>query len=103
MSNEFNLDGVEVSIIKALGFGAGDMSGESLLQRVPELGETELIDTMQTLLMMGYVISDKAAFRTGDEFRAANFHVNSGYQRDLKEALHPRTQEKPKPRRSRRE
>ena len=102
MSNEFNLDGVEISIIKALGFGSSDMSGESLLQHVSEVGETELINTVQTLLMMGYVISDKAALRTPEEFRAANFHVNSGYQRDLKESLHP-TQEKPKARRARRE
>lgn len=101
MSNEFNLDGVEISVIKALGFGSSDMSGESLLQHVSEVGETELINTVQTLLMMGYVISDKAAFRTSDEFRAANFHVNSGYQRDLKESLHP--QDKPKARRARRE
>ena len=101
VSNDFNLGGAEVSIIKALGFGTSDMSGASLIQRVSEVGEAELIDTMHSLIMMGYVISDKAAFRTTDEFKVANFHINSGYQRDLKEALHP--QEKPKQRRVRRD
>jgi hypothetical protein len=103
VSNEFNLDGVEIAIIKALGFGSGDISGASLAQRVSELGESELIDAVQTLVMMGYVISDKASFSSPEEFRSANFHVNSGYQRDLKGSLAPRTLQKPKSRRMRRE
>jgi hypothetical protein len=103
VSNDFNLDGVEISIVKALGFGSGDISGQSLAQRVSELGESELIDAVQSLVMMGYVISDKASISTPEEFHAANFHVNSGYQRDLKSSLAPHTSQKPKSRRMRRE
>jgi hypothetical protein len=103
VSNDLNLDGVEISVLKALGFGGGDVSGEALSARVPELGEAELIDSLQTLVMMGYVVSDKGTFSGSNEFRAANFHVNSGYARELREAMNPRLQEKPKSRRVRRE
>jgi hypothetical protein len=103
VSNDLNLDGVEITVLKALGFGGGDVSGEALTARVPELGEAELIDSLQTLVMMGYVVSDKGTFNGSNEFRAANFHVNSGYARELREAVNPRMQEKPKSRRMRRE
>ena len=102
MSNEFNLDGVEVSIIKALGFGAGDMSGKALAQRVPELSEYELIQAVQTLVSMGYVTAD-TSFGAAEDFRATNFQINSGYQRELKESLAPRSTDKSKNRRVRRD
>lgn len=102
MSNDFNLDGVEVSIIKALGFGAGDMSGQSLAQRVPELGEHELLGAVQSLVSMGYVTADKP-FGTPQDFRGTNFQINSGYQRELKESLAPRSNDKAKSRRVRRD
>jgi hypothetical protein len=103
VSNELNLDGVEISVIKALGFGGGDVSGEALSARVPELDDAELIDSLKTLVMMGYVICDKGSFGSSTEFRAANFHVNSGYARELRDAMNPRMQEKPKSRRMRRD
>jgi hypothetical protein len=103
VTNDLNLDGVEVSIIKALGFGASDISGAALTQRIPELGEMELMSTLKTLLAMGYVEADRSSFGSAEEFRTTLFHVNSGYQRELKESLSPRTQEKPKSRRIRRE
>ena len=103
VSTELNLDGVEISVIKALGFGGGDVSGEALTARVPELGEAELIDSLQTLVMMGYVVCDKGSFGSSTEFRAANFHVNSGYSRELRDSMNPRMQDKPKSRRVRRE
>ena len=93
MSNEFNLDGVEISIIKALGFGAGDMSGKALAQRVPELSEHELIQAIQSLVSMGYVTADKS-FGAAEDFRSTSFQINSGYQRELKESLVPRSMDK---------
>lgn len=102
MSRGLNLDGVEISVIKALGFSGGDISGRQLMERVTDLEEAELIDTLKGLIAIGYVVSDKATFRNKEELEAAHVSVNSGYARDLKEALNPRP-EKPKSKRVRRE
>lgn len=103
MSRDLQFDGVEISIIKALGFGGGDISGKSLMERVPELLEAEVIDTLSGLVAMGYVESDKGTFRTSEEFEKANFHINSGYSREIRDALDPKRDAKPKSRRVRRE
>jgi hypothetical protein len=89
MSKDINLDGTEVSIIKALGFGSGEKSGETLASLVSDLAPVELIDTMKGLVTMGYVSCDTASFQTQEEFEKANFHINSGYARELKETLNP--------------
>ena len=102
MSKDLNLDGVEISIIKALGFGGGDTTGKTLKERCGELEEAEIIDTLDGLISTGLVISDKDAFRSSEELNAANFHVNSGYIRALKSTLDP-SQDAPKSRRLRRE
>lgn len=102
MSRDLNLDGVEISLIKALGFSGGEISGKELMERVPELEQAEIIDTIKGLISVGYVLSDKAVFRDRDELEGAHFNVNSGYARELKEALNPRP-EKPKSKRVRRE
>ena len=100
---EINLDGGEITVIKALGVGSGEMSGEDLLQRVGgELIPAELIDTLKDLMMVGYVDADKSAFYNLDELKAIHFRVNSGYTKDLREALNPGRQQ-PKSRRVRRE
>ena len=96
------LDGGEISIIKALGFGGSETAGQVLLDRVPDLEIAEVIDALGGLVMMGYVIADKASFNSSDDFSKTNFHVNSGYARELKEAMDP-NQQKPQTRRSRRE
>ncbi len=102
MPREISLDGGEISIVKALGFAGGGVSGKTLRDRVSELEDAELFDTVRSLMDIGYVVSDKSGFHTSEEFEKANFHVNSGYARDLKESLNP-TREKPKSRRIRRE
>ena len=96
------LDGGEISIIKGLGFGGGDCAGEQLLERVPDLAIAEVIDALSGLVMMGYVIADKVSFNNSEEFKKTNFHVNSGYARELRDALDPKD-DKPKSRRVRRE
>jgi hypothetical protein len=94
MGRDINLDGSEVTIIKALGFGGGEISGESLLQKIPELQFADLVDTLRGLVSMGYVNADKGSFQAEEEFKKVNFHVNSGYSRDLRDALDPRPQTK---------
>ena len=103
MSRDLHLDGGEISVIKALGMGGSGISGDELLKRVPELVGPELLDVLKDLMMMGYVIADKQSFHNMDELSAVHFHVNSGYAKDLKEAIDPSTREKPKSKRVRRE
>ena len=102
MSREVHLDGAEITIIKALGLTGGEVSGETLMDRAPELVEAELLDTMKGMIMMGYIVTDQSRLQTVDDFKAANFHVNSGYAKELREAMDPQ-EKKPKSRRVRRE
>lgn len=102
MPRDIILDGVEISILKAVGIGGGEISGEQLVARVPHLAYAELADALKGMISMGYIVSDKQSFRNSDELDIARFHVNSGYSRELKDALDPRP-EKPKSRRVRRE
>ncbi len=103
MARDIELDGVEVSVIKGLGFASGGVDGKALRERIPDLEDAELMNSIRGLMDLGYVVSDKAGFHTPEEFDKANFHVNSGYARDLKETLNPNLREKPKSRRIRRE
>ena len=96
-----NLDGGETSIIKALGFGGAPLNGAVLFERCAGLEEAEFIDTIKGLIMFGYVSCDESSLQTMEEVGKANFQINSGYARDLKEAVNP--QPKQKSRRVRRE
>src|SRR4030095_14244219 len=87
MSRELNLDGGEVSVLKALGLSGSDISGEDLLALVPDLVGAELIDTVRGLVSIGYVVADKSSFHNDEEFRKTRFQVNSGYARELKGTL----------------
>ena len=99
---EINLDGTEISIIKALGFGGGDTDGKTQISRVSDLDAAELIDALKGLISVGYLDADKNSFHSFDDMEKVNFHVNTGYAKDLREAMNPK-QEKPKSRRVRRE
>ena len=85
-----HLDGGEVMVLKAIGLGGTTISGDTLLERVHGLEEAELMDTLRGLITLGYLMSDKRSLYDLKDVGIANFHVNSGYARDLKEALDPR-------------
>ena len=103
MGREINLDGGEVQMLKAMGLGGSNISGEHLLERVIGFDEADFIDTLQGLMMMGYVIADKQAFHDFEDVKKAEFHVNSGYSKALREAIDPRSGPKTRSRRVRRE
>ncbi len=105
MSNrEINLDGGEISVLKALGVGSGEMNGEDLMTRLGgDLVPAELIDTLKGLMMMGYVEADKNAFYKAEDLKTIHFRVNSGYSKELKEALNPQQGQPKKSKRVRRE
>jgi len=102
--SDIHLDGAEVTVLKALGLGGTVVSGDILVERVHGLEEAELLDTLRGLIMLGYVDCDKRSLHELKDVEIANFHVNSGYSKDLKDALDPRRRRKPqRSRRVRRE
>ena len=102
-SREIHLDGGEITILKALGVGSGEMVGEDLIARVGgDLEASELIDAIKGLMDMGYIDSDRAGFYSAEEAKSVHFRVNSGYSKDLREAIDP-TPQKPRSKRVRRE
>lgn len=100
---EINLDGTEIMVVKAIGLGGTAIGGGTLLERVRDLGPAELIDTLHGLMALGYVSSSRGRLRTVDDLERADISVNSGYLRELKEALDPRLKKRERPRRTRRE
>jgi hypothetical protein len=101
---EINLDGGEISVIKALGVGSGEMNGEDLMARIAgDLVPAELIDTLKGLMTMGYVEADKNAFYNSEDLKRIHFRVNSGYSKDLREAISPQQVKPKKSKRVRRE
>ncbi len=101
-SSDINLDGSEISVIKAIGLSGGGIDGRSILAKLPDLVPAELIDTLKGLVAIGYVECDRHSWNDQEELEKTHFNVNSGYLRDLKEALNPQPQ-MPKSRRVRRE
>ena len=102
--NNIHLDGAEVMVLKAIGLGGTTISGDTLLERIHGLEQAEIMDTLRGMITLGYLMSDKRSLYDLKDVSIANFHVNSGYARDLKEALDPHSRQKPrKSRRVRRE
>ena len=94
MPREIQLDGVEITVIKSLGIGGGDMDGGALMDRCPDLDYAELADTLRGLLAVGYVDSESESFNDVETFKKIHFRVNPGYAKDLREALDPAPQQK---------
>ena len=99
---ELNLDGGEIAIIKAIGLSGSDMRGDDLMERVSDLDVSELIDSLKGLISVGFVEADKSNFYDEEDMKSVYFHVNSGYAKELRDAMDP-DKERPKSRRMRRE
>jgi len=98
MGHEIQLDGAEISVIKALGIGGGEIDGGTLIERCQDLEFAELLDTLKGLMSQGFVDGDSDAFYGKEEMEDIHFRVNSGYAKDIKDALDPR----PEPKKSKR-
>lgn len=102
-SRDINLDGGEISVLKALGSSSTETMGRDLLEKVAiDLAPAEVIDTIKGLMAMGYVDADKNGFYSVEDLEPIYFRINSGYAKDLKDAMNPQP-EKPKSKRVRRE
>lgn len=83
-------------VVKALMTGGNEVPGEVLMERIPSMISAELIDTLKGLILQGYVEADKRSFYNEDDLKPVNFHINSGYIKDLREALDPQPKKKSK-------
>jgi hypothetical protein len=99
---EIHLDGGEKDMLKGIGLGGSTVSGKQLIERVSGLEEAEFVSTLRGLMTMGYVLADKQSFHNFDDVEHAEFHVNSGYAKDLKEAMDPRLRRERREQRNRR-
>lgn len=86
--SKINLDGGEISIIRALGFSGTQMLGRDLKGRAGGMSDGDLADCLSTLISLGYVTSTPD-LDAGEEIDKVAFAVNSGYAKALREAIEP--------------
>jgi hypothetical protein len=99
---EIKLSGGEITILKLLGLSGTPISGKQLVERAKELEPAEFLDTLDGLLSMDYVISNKVNIRLMEDVERAFFRVNAAHTRDLREAINPgRRRERDRSRRRR--
>jgi hypothetical protein len=99
---EIKLSGGEITILKLLGLSGTPISGKQLVERAKELEPAEFLDTLDGLLSMDYVISNKVNIRLMEDVEHAFFRVNAAHTRDLREAINPgRRRERDRSRRRR--
>ncbi len=103
MPREIKLNGGEITLLKAIGLGGAPLHGKLLADRIDEMVPAEFLDTLEGLISLGYVMSNKVNVRTMEDVERALFRVNPAYSRDLKDAVNPsRGREERRARRERR-
>ncbi len=102
MRRELNLSGGEIAVLKTIGMSGAPIYGKLLLERLGEVQEAEFLDTLDGLVTLGYVLSDKVNLRKLEDVERAVLRVNSAYSRDLRNALHPGRRREQERRRRRR-
>ena len=103
VGREIQLSGGEITILKAIGLSGSSVAGKFLIDRIEEVEAGELIDTLEGLVAMGYLLATKVNIRTMQDVERTSFRVNPSYAHALKDALDPyRRREQEKHRRRRR-
>jgi hypothetical protein len=104
MARDIKLNGGEITVVKAIGFGGNQLYGKLLLDRMGEgIIAAELLDTIDGLMSQGYLLSNRVNVRTMDDVQRAFFRINPVHARDLKDATNPsRGRERQRERRERR-
>jgi hypothetical protein len=103
VGHEIQLNGGEITILKAIGLSGSAMGGKFLLDRIEDVEAGEFIDTLDGLVAMGYLLATKVNIKTLEDVERTSFRVNPSYAHDLKDALDPsRRREAQKQRRRRR-
>ena|SRR3978361_1053689 len=89
MPREIKLDGGEISLLKTIGLSGTQVYGKLLLEHVDDMIPAEFLETLDGLLSLGYVLSNKVNVRKIEDVEKAFFRVNPAYQRDLRDAINP--------------
>jgi hypothetical protein len=89
MRHEVNLSGGEIALLKSMGLSGAPVFGKLLIQRVGDMETAEFLDTLEGLVSLGYVVSDKVSLRKMEDVERAVFRVNASYVRELRDAIRP--------------
>ncbi len=93
MARDISLSGGDISILKALGLSGGQVGGRALMERLGGMETAEIIDALDSLIMMDYVQSDTEKIRSVGDLQVAKFNVNTAVLRDLRDAMTPQKKE----------
>jgi hypothetical protein len=86
MARQIKLNGRELSLLRAIGFGLG-ITGAELQERMA-MSADELVDVLNTMLDAGYVEAASMKEQTTlADFATDSFELNPAFTSDLKEAL----------------
>jgi hypothetical protein len=103
MQREIKLDGGEITILKTLGISGTPMAGKILIERIDGMEDAEFLDTLDSLITLGYVTSNKVNLIKIADVEDAILRVNPSYSHDLRDALNPsRRRDQDRSRRQRR-
>jgi hypothetical protein len=89
MAREINLDGGEITLLKKIGLGGGQIYGKLLIDRADSMETAEFLDTLIGLIDQGYVLSNRVNIRLIEDAEKAFFRVNAAYAKDLRNAVNP--------------
>jgi hypothetical protein len=103
MRQEIKLDGGEITVLKQIGLSGSQVLGKQLVERIKEMETGEFLDTLNGLIQLGYVMSNKVNIRLVEDVEKSLFRINSAYLKDLRDSINPsRKREKDRSRRRRR-
>ena len=89
MKREIDLDGGEITLLKALGTSGTPKSGKMLLQGASGMGDSAFVETLAGLIDRGFVLSSKVNVLKIEDVPHSFFRVNPSYSRDLRDAMKP--------------
>ncbi len=89
MGREIQLNGGEISFLKMLGFSGAPMAGKLLAERMESMEAGEFLDTLNGLMALDYVVSNKVNMRSMREVETAFLRVNPAHARALRDAVNP--------------
>jgi len=83
---ELKLNGRELGVMRAIGFGLG-VTGTELQERT-QIEPEDLCDVLNTLIDIGYLETASMKERVDEScYAAENFEINPSYASDLKVAM----------------